>query len=117
MEEQLNRHEEINPAMKKTILHDLQQLLCEHNALVKLFRTALERMPNNDYKVIIRAGKRPAGTHEPTFNAPTIDEVAILIVGENVGTRDIVLTRRDTDQLLQMYGTLRSYDADVLAMR
>ena len=79
--------------------------------MVKLFRTALERMPNNDYKVIIRAGKRPAGTHEPTFNAPTTDEDAILIVGENVGTRDIVLTRRDTGQLQHIYETHRSYDA------
>ena len=56
-------------------------------------------MPNNDYKVIIRAGKRPAGTHERTFNVPTIDKVAILIIGENVATRGIVLTRRDTGQL------------------
>ena len=84
MEKQLNRHEEINPAMKITIPLDLQQLLCEHNALVKSFRTALERIPNNDYKVVIRADKRPAGTQERTFNAPTIDEVAILIVGEHV---------------------------------
>ena len=76
--------------------------------MVKLFRTALERMPTNDYKVIIRAGKRPAGTYEPTFNAPTIDEVAILIVGENVETRDIVLTHRDTVQLQQIYETHRS---------
>ena len=71
-------------------------------------------MPNNDYNAIIRAVKRPARTHEPTFNAPTIDEIAILIVGENVGTRDIGLTRRDTGQLQQMYETDRSYDADVL---
>ena len=68
-------------------------------------------MPNNDYKVIIRARKRPAGTHERTFNAPTIDEVAILIVGEHVGRRDIVLTRCDTGQLQHTYETHRSYDA------
>ena len=74
-------------------------------------------MPNNDYKVVIRADKRPAGTHEWTFNAPTIDKVAILIVGENLGTRDIVLTRRDTGQLQKIYETHRSYDADVLARR
>ena len=34
-----------------------------------------------------------------------------MIVGENMGTRDIVLTRRDTGQLHQMYETHRSYDA------
>ncbi|KAG8182241.1 hypothetical protein JTE90_024174 [Oedothorax gibbosus] len=54
--------------------------------------SALDRMPNDDYKVVIRADKRPSGRHERTFNAPTIDEVAILIVGENLETRDIVLT-------------------------
>ena len=62
-------------------------------------------MPNDDYKVVIRADKRPAGTHERRFNAPTIDEVAILIVGENLETRDIVLTRRDTGQLQKIYET------------
>ncbi|XP_034140605.1 uncharacterized protein LOC117591447 [Drosophila guanche] len=77
----------------------------------KCFMTALERMPSDDYKVVIRADKRPAGTHERTFNAPTINEVAILIVGENLETRDIVLTRRNTGQLQRIYETHHSYDA------
>jgi hypothetical protein len=33
------------------------------------------------------------------------------IVGENLETRDIVLTRRDTGQLQRIYETHRSYDA------
>ncbi|CAD7078638.1 unnamed protein product [Hermetia illucens] len=64
-------------------------------------------MPNDDYKVVIRADKRPSGTHERTFNAPTIDEVAILTVGENLETRDIVLTRRELQQISEIH---RSYD-------
>lgn len=111
MEEQLDRRQGINTATKRAILQDLQQMLHEHHALVRLFKTALERMPSDDYKVVIRADKRPAGTHERTFNAPTIDEVAILIVGENLETRDIVLTRRNTGQLQRIYETHRSYDA------
>jgi len=59
----------------------------------------------DDYKVVIRVDKRPPGTHELTFNTPTKDEVAILIVGEN-----IVLTRRDTGQLQQISETHHSYD-------
>lgn len=110
MEEQLDRRQEINRAMKRAILQGLQQLLHEHHALIRLFKTALERMPNDDYKVVIRADKRPAGTHERTFNAPTIDEVAILVVGENLETRDIVLSRRDTGHLQRIYETHRSYD-------
>lgn len=110
MNEQLDRRQEINTAVKRVILHDLQQLLHEHHALIRLFKTALERTPNDDYKVVIRGDKRPAGTHARTFNAPTIDEVAILIVGENLQTGDIVLTRCDTGQLQQIYETHRSYD-------
>lgn len=109
-EEQLDRRQEINTATKRTILQDLQQLLHEHHALVRLFKSALERMPIDDYKVVIRADKRPSGTQERTFNAPTIDEVAILIVGENLESRDIVLKRRDTGQLQQISDTHRSYD-------
>ncbi|XP_037936841.1 uncharacterized protein LOC119670591 [Teleopsis dalmanni] len=96
--------------MKIAILQDLQQLLHEQHALVRLFKTALERMPHDNYKVVIRSDKRPGETHERKFNAPTIDEVAILIVGENLNTRDIVLTRRDSGQLQQIYETHRSYD-------
>ncbi|AEE09607.1 putative DNA helicase [Cotesia vestalis bracovirus] len=110
MEEQLDRRLEINAGMKRAILQDLQCLLHEHHALVRLFKSALERMPSDDYKVVIKADKRPSGTHERTFNAPTVDEVAILIVGEQLEKRDIVLTRRDTGQLQQISETHRSYD-------
>lgn len=76
-----------------------------------VIQTALDRMPSDDYKVVIRADKRPAGTHERQFNAPTIDEVAVVIVGENLESRDIVLTRRDSGQLQRISETHRSYDA------
>lgn len=111
VEEQLDRRLAINAAMKREILQDLQELIHENHALVRLFKTALDRMPSDEYKVVIRADKRPAGTHERQFNAPTIDEVAVAIVGENLKTRDIVLTRRDSGQLQRVYETHRSYDA------
>ncbi|GFY38801.1 putative DNA helicase [Trichonephila inaurata madagascariensis] len=76
-----------------------------------MFKSALERMPNDDYKVVIKADKRPSGTHERTFNTPTIDEVTILIAGEQLETSDIVLTRCDTGQLQQISETHRSYEA------
>jgi hypothetical protein len=51
----------------------------EHNVLIKTFKTSLERMPTDDYKVVIRADGRPAGEHERRFNAPQVDEVAVVI--------------------------------------
>jgi hypothetical protein len=57
MEEQLDQRQTINTAMKRALLRDLQQLLHEHHALVRLFKTALDRMPSDDYQVVIRANK------------------------------------------------------------
>lgn len=112
MENQLERRVTINTGMKREILQNIQQLLHERHALVRLFKTALNRMPSDDYKVVIRADKRPPGTHERQFNAPTIDEVAIIvIVGEQLEKRDIVLTRRGNGQLQRISETHRSYDA------
>jgi len=37
-------------------------------------------MPSDDYKIVIRAEKTPVGQHAACFNAPTINEVAIVVV-------------------------------------
>ncbi|GFT76427.1 ATP-dependent DNA helicase [Trichonephila clavipes] len=66
-------------------------------------------MPADDYAVVIRADKRPVGQHERQFNAPTIDEVAIVIVGEEFESRDIILHRRSGD-IQRVSETHRSYD-------
>ncbi|XP_034945931.1 uncharacterized protein [Chelonus insularis] len=55
-------------------------------------------MPSDNHKIVIRADKTPAGQHARRFNAPTTDEVAIVVVGEDLESCDIVLHRRN-DQL------------------
>ncbi|XP_008178216.1 uncharacterized protein LOC103307737 [Acyrthosiphon pisum] len=67
-------------------------------------------MPSDNYKIVIKADKTPAGQHARRFNAPTIDEVAVVVVGENLESRDIVLHRRN-DRLQRINETHRSYDA------
>ena len=66
-------------------------------------------MPADDYAVVIRADKRPYGQHERQFNAPTIDEVAIVIAGEQFASRDIILYRR-SGGVQRVSETHRSYD-------
>ncbi|GFX72010.1 helitron_like_N domain-containing protein [Trichonephila clavipes] len=66
-------------------------------------------MPAYDYAVVIRADKRPVGQHERQLNAPTIDEVAIVIVDEEFESRDIILHRRSGD-IQRVSETHRSYD-------
>ncbi|XP_055584901.1 uncharacterized protein LOC129737764 [Uranotaenia lowii] len=81
----------------REIVADLEIFFQRNNQLVKLFKTALNQMPTDDYVVVIRADKTPVGQHERQYNAPTIDEVAIVVVGEAFQKRDIVLHRRGGD--------------------
>jgi len=70
----------------------------------------LERMLSDDYKVIIRADKVPRGEHNRRFNAPTFDEVAIVIAGNDFQACDIILQKRN-NSLQRVTETHRSYDA------
>ena len=88
----------------------LQQFLHLNNAYVHLFKSALEKMPNDDYKIVIRADKTPQGEHQRRFNAPTLDEIAIVMAGNEFGKRDIVLQKRN-NSLQRVAETHRSYDA------
>ncbi|GFT13405.1 helitron_like_N domain-containing protein [Trichonephila clavipes] len=54
--------------------------------------------------------KTPIGQYGRQFNAPTIHEVAIVIVGEEFNSRDIILHRRNGD-VQRVSETHRSYDA------
>ncbi|GBM02726.1 hypothetical protein AVEN_40802-1 [Araneus ventricosus] len=65
-------------------------------------------MPSDDHKIVIRSDKTPVGEHARRF--PTIDEMAIFIVGEQFESRDIVLHRRN-NRLQRVADTHRSYDA------
>lgn len=67
-------------------------------------------MPNDEYKIIIRADKTPNGEHEKCYNAPTINEVAVVMVGTEFESRDIVIFKRDST-LQYVSATHRSYDA------
>ena len=84
-----------NNLVKRSIVEQLQTFFHEHNQLIIMFKSALDLMPSDNHKIVIGADKTPTGQHKIRFNAPTIDEVAIVVVGENFESRDIVLYRRN----------------------
>lgn len=100
----------IGTNIRREIIEELQNLFHEHNELVRLFRIALDRMPSDNHKIVIRADKTPVGQHARRFNAPTIDDVAIVVVGDQFQSRDIILHRRN-EELQRVSETHRSYDA------
>ncbi|XP_049310614.1 uncharacterized protein LOC125778131 isoform X2 [Bactrocera dorsalis] len=108
--DQLNQQCKIATGTRREIVLNLQRFLNEHNELIRLFKIALDRMPSDNHRIVFRADKMPMGQHARRFNAPTIDEVAIVIVGEQFESRDIVLHRRN-EQLQRVSELHRSYDA------
>lgn len=108
---EVDQRHAISSGTRREIISELQNLFHERNHLVRLFKTALDRMPSDDYQIIIRPDKRPAGEHERRFNAPVINEVAVVMVGaEESDHRDIVINKRD-ENLQRIAETHRSYDA------
>ncbi|GFV22541.1 helitron_like_N domain-containing protein [Trichonephila clavipes] len=67
-------------------------------------------MPSDTHKIVIRADKTPVGEHVRRFNAPTVDEVVIIIIRDKFKPRDIVLHRRN-EQLTKVSEIHRCYDA------
>ena len=98
------------PGTQIDIVMDLQQLLHEHNPYVRIFKSALEKMLSDDYRVVINADKKPVWGHARQFNKPVTDEVAVVIVGNEYERRDIVLEKRN-NQLQRVVETHRAYDA------
>jgi hypothetical protein len=82
-DEQINQRCRFNTGTRREIVAALQNSFHLHNELIRFFRTALEQMPADDYKIVVRADKTPVGQHDRQYNAPTIDEMAIVIVGED----------------------------------
>jgi len=66
--------------VKRPIVEQLQMFFHQHNELVALFTTTLDRMSSNNHKIVIKSDKTPAGQHARCFNAPTIDEVTIVVL-------------------------------------
>jgi hypothetical protein len=98
------------PGTRQDIVMDLQQMFHQHNIYVHIFKSTLQRMSSDEYRVVISADKKPVWEHARRFNEPLTNEVAIVIVGNEFDKRDIVLEKKN-NQLQRVAETHRSYDA------
>lgn len=103
-------YQHINAVRERAIVETLQTFLVEKNQLIQLFKQASTRMQSDSHMVVIKADKVPAGQHPGRYNAPTINDVAVVIVGEQFEQRDIRVMRRN-DAVESISDTHRSYDA------
>ncbi|XP_071565387.1 uncharacterized protein [Temnothorax nylanderi] len=100
------------PDVKQELVKELQRMLHEVNSYIKDLKTTLEKVPPTckKFEVIIHADKKPVDVHGGRFNAPTANEVALVIVGQQFEQRDIVLQSHD-NTLRRISEIHRSYDA------
>ena len=97
------------PETREDIVLQLQDMLHHENSYVQSFKSAMEKI-SPELKLLILADKTPRGEHERRFIAPTSSEVAVIMVGEQHGARDIVLEER-SGTIRRIADTHRSYDA------
>ena len=100
----------LNNGVDNNIIVQIQEALHNNHPYVESFKYALQQLNNTpDYNIIIHADRRPTLEHKCRYNAPAVSEVAILMVGEEQGKRDIILRKRD-HQLTRISETHRSHD-------
>lgn len=70
-------------------------MLHRENDLIKLFKYAIEQIPQNNYILILNSMAYPKHAHRGIYNEPTSSrEVAVIIEGGNGNFREISLVSR-----------------------
>ncbi|GBP65097.1 hypothetical protein EVAR_5243_1 [Eumeta japonica] len=81
----------------KRIVSELDALLNEHNELLKIFKSHMHQLQSDNHAIVINPDKTPAGEHIRRFNAPVVDDVAGIMVGDCTAAREIVIRRRNNN--------------------
>ncbi|XP_055910582.1 uncharacterized protein LOC129944943 [Eupeodes corollae] len=90
----------IEHAEERAIVVLLEIFLENRNHLVQLFKRVPPQLKNDNYQIVIKADKKTSEEHAGRFNAPTVDEVAIVMVGDPVDNRSIKITHRDNTKFM-----------------
>ncbi|XP_032312027.2 uncharacterized protein LOC116656476 [Drosophila ananassae] len=98
-----------------TTIGELNALLNEHDNLLKLFKSHMHKLESDNHAIVINPDRTPAGENTRRSNAPVVNGVAGIMVGDRTATRQIVIQRRNNDNnnnnLQFISDTHRSYDA------
>ncbi|GFY14242.1 ATP-dependent DNA helicase [Trichonephila clavipes] len=107
---EVNRRCQYIEGVERETVLKIRQMLPSHNVLLKIFKSAIDNWPSDNYKVVIHADQTPRCEHERRYNAPMVNEVAVLVTGEPCSPRDIVLRAHD-NTLKRIANTHKFYDA------
>ncbi|KAL0852606.1 hypothetical protein ABMA27_016944 [Loxostege sticticalis] len=98
------------PDLRPNLIKQLQLMLHEVNPYIKGLKTAIDKIsPSESFKFVIHADKKPQREHKGRFNAPTANEVAVVLVDQHFDRRDIILESR-SNSLQRISEIHRAYD-------
>jgi hypothetical protein len=95
------------------IVIELQKMLHLHNNLIINFKAAIDSQEYENIEnlnIVIHTERVTNGNHPGCFNAPSVNEVGIVIDGQQFEKRDIILNGRN-NTLKRINKLHRSYDA------
>ena len=109
--DQVNRRCRITGSLRPDILLDVQETLHTTRLYVRELKAAYEFANTTLLTTELPSVtcRRPAGIHERTFNAPTVNEVAVLMPNDPVGQRDIIV-HTTSNQLQGISVPHKAYD-------
>ena len=99
-----------NQHLSADVLQTLQQCIHSINPYVSSMKTVIENSVSHpEVKMIINADKRPNREHLHRYNLHSSSEVAVIMPGEQIRNRDVVLNTHD-GALQRSTEVHRSYD-------
>jgi predicted Ser/Thr protein kinase len=72
--------------LKRELVGQLQKMLNEQKTYIKDFKATIKSVPKNKkkFRVLINADRKPSSKNRVRYNAPTSNEVALMIVGQTL---------------------------------
>ncbi|VVC25441.1 Hypothetical protein CINCED_3A005442 [Cinara cedri] len=89
----------------RRIVSELDALLNEHNELLKIFKSHMHKLQSDNHAIVINSDKTPAREHIRRFNAPVVDDVAGIMVGNK--SQDYRFPRNNLYGKTTLAGTAR----------
>ena len=96
----------LNSPEARRIVGELDVLFNEHNELLEFFKSHMNELQSDNHA---NSDKTPAEEHVHRFNAPVVDDIAGILVGDQTATQEIVIQRRNNNMEV-ITNTHCSYD-------
>ncbi|CAH2107115.1 unnamed protein product [Euphydryas editha] len=70
----------------RCIVGELDALLNEHYELLKLFKSHMHKLQSDNHAIFVNSDKTPGGEHIRIFNAPVVDAIVRIMIGDRTAT-------------------------------